>query len=53
MRELLDSLAAAPDRPRTFPQIEDSIGWPRQESGRRDARRKWSSGDLWTLDGRA
>jgi hypothetical protein len=30
MRELLDSLAAAPDRPRTFPQIEDSIGWPRR-----------------------
>jgi hypothetical protein len=30
MHELLDSLAAAPDRPRTFPQIEDSIGWPRR-----------------------
>jgi hypothetical protein len=30
MRELLDGLAAAPDRPRPFPQIEDSIGWPRR-----------------------
>jgi hypothetical protein len=30
MRELLDALAAAPDRPRTFPEIEDSIGWPRR-----------------------
>ena len=30
MRELLDALAEAPDRPRTFPQIEDSIGWPRR-----------------------
>jgi hypothetical protein len=28
MRELLDGLAAAPDRPRPFPQIEDAIGWP-------------------------
>jgi hypothetical protein len=28
MRELLHGLAAAPDRPRTFPQIEDAIGWP-------------------------
>jgi hypothetical protein len=28
MRELLDGLASAPDTPRTFPQIEDSIGWP-------------------------
>jgi hypothetical protein len=28
MRELLDGLAEAPDRPRPFPQIEDSIGWP-------------------------
>ncbi len=28
MRELLDGLAAAPGRPRTFPEIEDSIGWP-------------------------
>jgi hypothetical protein len=28
MRELLDALAAAPDRPRPFPEIEDSLGWP-------------------------
>ena len=30
MRELLDGLAQAPDRPRPFPEIEDSIGWPRR-----------------------
>jgi hypothetical protein len=30
MRELLDGLAAAPDRPRPFPEIEDAIGWPRR-----------------------
>jgi hypothetical protein len=30
MRELLDALAAAPDRPRIFPDIEDAIGWPRR-----------------------
>jgi hypothetical protein len=30
MRELLDGLSAAPDRPRTFPDIEDAIGWPRR-----------------------
>jgi hypothetical protein len=30
MRELLDALAEAPDRPRTFPDIEDSLGWPRR-----------------------
>jgi hypothetical protein len=30
MRELLRALAAAPDRPRTFPEIEDAIGWPRR-----------------------
>jgi hypothetical protein len=30
MRELLDELATAPDRPRTFPEIEDAIGWPRR-----------------------
>lgn len=30
MRQLLDSLAAAPDRPRPFPEIEDAIGWPRR-----------------------
>ena len=28
MRELLEALAAAPDRPRTFPEIEDVLGWP-------------------------
>jgi hypothetical protein len=30
MRELLDGLAAAPGTPRTFPQVEDAIGWPRR-----------------------
>src|SRR6202451_847887 len=30
MRELLDGLAAVPDTPRPFPDIEDSIGWPRR-----------------------
>jgi hypothetical protein len=30
MRELLDELATTPGVPRTFPQIEDSIGWPRR-----------------------
>jgi hypothetical protein len=30
MRELLDGLAAAPGTPRTFPDIEHSIGWPRR-----------------------
>ena len=30
MRELLDGLAAAPGRPRPFPQVEDAIGWPRR-----------------------
>jgi hypothetical protein len=30
MRELLDALAAAPDQPRPFPEIEDSMGWPRR-----------------------
>ena len=28
MRALLDGLAAAPDQPRPFPDIEDAIGWP-------------------------
>jgi hypothetical protein len=28
MRELLDALAGAPGRPRTFPEIEDALGWP-------------------------
>ena len=30
MRELLDALAAAPDRPRAFPEIEDALAWPRR-----------------------
>ena len=30
MRELLGALAMRPDRPRTFPAIEDAIGWPRR-----------------------
>ena len=30
MRELLDALADAPDTPRPFPAIEDSMGWPRR-----------------------
>jgi hypothetical protein len=30
MRELLAALAASPETPRTFPEIEDSIGWPRR-----------------------
>ena len=30
MRELLDALAATPDQPRTFPQIEDALEWPRR-----------------------
>ena len=30
MRELLDGLSEAPDRPRMFPEIEDAIGWPRR-----------------------
>jgi hypothetical protein len=30
MRELLDELAAAPDRPRTFPEVEDALDWPRR-----------------------
>jgi hypothetical protein len=30
MRELLDMLAAAPDSRRTFPEVEDAIGWPRR-----------------------
>ena len=30
MRELLDGLAGAPDRPRPFPDIEDAIGWPQR-----------------------
>jgi hypothetical protein len=30
MRALLGALADAPDRPRTFPEIEDALGWPRR-----------------------
>ena len=30
MRELLDELARTPDRPRTFPEVEDALGWPRR-----------------------
>ena len=30
MRALLDGLAETPGRPRTFPQVEDAIGWPRR-----------------------
>ena len=30
MRELLGALAAAPDRPRPFPEIEEALGWPRR-----------------------
>ncbi len=28
MRALLDELASVPDCPRTFPAIEDALGWP-------------------------
>jgi hypothetical protein len=30
MRALLGELAGAPDQPRPFPEIEDSLGWPRR-----------------------
>ena len=30
MRELLEALSETPDRPRTLPEIEDAIGWPRR-----------------------
>lgn len=30
MRELLAGLAAAPGRPRPFPEVEAAIGWPRR-----------------------
>jgi hypothetical protein len=30
MRELLVALAAAPDHPRAFPEIEDALAWPRR-----------------------
>jgi hypothetical protein len=30
MRELLEALAAAPEERRTFPAVEDVLGWPRR-----------------------
>jgi hypothetical protein len=30
MRALLGALAAAPDQPRTFPEIEKAMAWPRR-----------------------
>jgi hypothetical protein len=30
MRALLEELARTPGRPRTFPEIEDALGWPRR-----------------------
>lgn len=30
MRELLSALAADPDHPRPFAEIEDALGWPRR-----------------------
>ncbi len=30
MRELLHALAATPDHPRAFPEIEDALAWPRR-----------------------
>jgi hypothetical protein len=30
MRDLLGALAEAPGRRRTFPQVEDALGWPRR-----------------------
>jgi len=30
MGALLDELARAPDSPRTFPAVEDALGWPRR-----------------------
>ena len=30
MRELLEGLSAGPYRPRPFPEVEDSMGWPRR-----------------------
>ena len=30
MRELLSTLAAAPDHPRAFPEIDDALAWPRR-----------------------
>jgi hypothetical protein len=30
MGALLDELARTPDRPRTFPEVEAALGWPRR-----------------------
>jgi hypothetical protein len=30
MRALLDALAAFPEEPRPFPEVEDAMGWPRR-----------------------
>jgi hypothetical protein len=30
MAVLLDELATTPDDPRTFPEVEDALGWPRR-----------------------
>lgn len=30
MGALLDELTTSPDRPRTFPEVEDALGWPRR-----------------------
>jgi hypothetical protein len=30
MGAMLDELATTPDGPRTFPQVEDALGWPRR-----------------------
>ena len=30
MRALLEELARTPERPRTFPELEDALGWPRR-----------------------
>jgi hypothetical protein len=30
MGALLDELARSPDTPRTFPEVEDALGWPRR-----------------------
>ncbi len=30
MRDLLCALADTPDRPRTFPEVEHALGWPRR-----------------------
>ena len=30
MRDLLEALAVAPDLPRSFPEVEDALAWPRR-----------------------